>query len=266
MGVWESELLNNTCENGEPAPGDPEEERDSLEMDLMEGKMQGTQSPTTVSTRLHKIAAVARKSPGMAITTLSHHIDLTFLREAHRRTRKDGARGVDGQSATEYAQNLEANLTELLNRFKRGSYRAPPVLRKLIPKDGNNTRPIGIPTFEDKVLQRAVAMVVEAVYEQDFYDFSYGFRPGKSAHQALQHLWSGITRMSGCWLIEVDIKGYFDNIEHSRLRDILDLRIRDGVVRRTINKWLKAGVMDEGELSYPKQGSPQGGVMTPPTQ
>jgi group II intron reverse transcriptase/maturase len=183
--------------------------------------------------------------------------------EAYKRTRKDGAVGVDGQSAAEYAQNLEENLKGLLDRFKSGAYKAPPVRRKHIPKDGNRTRPIGIPTFEDKVLQRAVSMEMEAVYEQDFYDFSYGFRPEKSAHQALQKVWSGVTRMGGCWLIEVDIKGYFDNIVHKFLREILDLRVRDGVIRRTIDKWLKAGVLEEGVLSYPEKGSPQGGVISP---
>ena len=125
----------------------------------------------------------------MAFTTLAHHIDIDWLREAYRRTRKDGAAGVDGQTAADYAADLEGNLRSLLDRAKSGTYQAPPVRRVHIPKGtGSETRPIGIPTFEDKVLQRAVAMVLEAVYEQDFLDCSYGFRPGRSAHQALDAL------------------------------------------------------------------------------
>ena len=134
-------------------------------------------------------------SEGVALTTLAHHIDCEWLYEAYRRTRKDGAAGVDGQTAAEYAVDLEENLRSLLDRAKSGDhYRAPPVRRVHIPKgDGKKTRPIGIPAFEDKVLQRAVAMALEAVYEQDFLECSYGFRPGRSAHQALQAVWSDAT-------------------------------------------------------------------------
>ena len=152
--------------------------------------MEETSGSTTVCTRLERIAKLARQAPGMAFTTLAQHIDMDWLKEAYRRTRKDGAVGVDGQTAKEYAANLEENLQSLLERANSGTYRAPPVRRVQIPKgDGSQTRPIGIPTFEDKVLQRAVAMALEAVYEQDFLECSYGFRPGRSAHQALEVLW-----------------------------------------------------------------------------
>lgn len=177
--------------------------------------MQGTPSPANVSTKLQGIAELARKAPDLAFTTLAHHIDLELLQEAYRRTRKDGATGIDGQTATEYAANLQENLQSLLNRFKSGTYRAPPVRRVHIPKaDGKTLRPIGIPTFEDKVLQRAVTMVLEAIYEQDFLDCSYGFRPNRSAHQALEALWRGLMDMGGGVVIEVDIKNYFDTVEH----------------------------------------------------
>jgi group II intron reverse transcriptase/maturase len=200
----------------------------------------------------------------MALTTLAHHIDVDFLREAYRRTRKDGAPGVDRQTADEYAQNLEANLQALLDRFKSGTYRAPPVKRVHIPKgDGSKTRPIGIPTFEDKVLQRAVAMVLEAIYEQEFLDCSYGFRPNRSAHQALDALWKTLTEMKGGWVLEVDIKGFFDSLDHGHLRGFLDQRVRDGVLRRAVDKWLKAGVMEAGVLTHPDAGTPQGGVVSP---
>lgn len=199
----------------------------------------------------------------MVIRSLSYHIDVDFLREAYDRTRKDGATGVDGQTADEYAANLEGNLRSLLDRFKSGNYRAPPVRRVHIPKGDGKTRPIGIPTFEDKLLQRAVVMVMNAVYEQDFLDCSYGFRPGRSAHQAIETLRTGLMKMRGGWVLDVDIKGFFDNLGHDHLRGLLDQRVRDGVVRRTINKWLKAGVLEDGSLSFPDTGTPQGGVVSP---
>lgn len=233
-------------------------------MELEEGKMAGTPSPTTVSTQLQQIATLARQAPDMAFTTLAHHIDLEWLKEAYRRTRKDGAAGVDGQSAQQYAQALEGNLQVLLDRAKSGTYRAPPVKRVHIPKgDGKSTRPLGIPTFEDKVLQRAVAMVLEAIYEQDFLPCSYGFRPGKSAHQALQHLWETLMQTEGGWVLEVDIRKFFDTLDHGQLRKLVQHRVRDGVLLRLIGKWLNAGVLEEGEMTYPDKGTPQGGVISP---
>jgi RNA-directed DNA polymerase len=233
----------------------------------MEGKMAGRSSPTTVSTKLHTIATLAREAPERVLTTLAHHIDVDFLREAYRRTRKDGAAGVDGQTAAEYGENLESNLQSLLDRLKSGTYVAPPVRRAYIPKEeGGESRPIGIPTFEDKVLQRAVAMILEAVYEQDFLDSSYGFRPGRSAHQALHSLWGQLMRVHGGWVIKVDIKSYFDTMSHTYLRGFLNQRVRDGVIRRTIDKWLKAGVLEEGRVSLSEAGVPQGAGVTPPTK
>jgi group II intron reverse transcriptase/maturase len=207
---------------------------------------------------------LARQGPQMAFTSLAHHIDIEWLREAYARTRKDGAVGVDGQTAAEYGANLEANLQSLLDRAKSGTYFAPPVRRVHIPKGtGNETRPIGIPTFEDKVLQRAVVMVLEAVYEQDFLNCSYGFRPGRSPHQALESLREQMMQMKGGWIVEVDIRKFFDTLDHSHLRELLGQRIRDGVLRKLIDKWLKAGVMEAGQLSYAETGSPQGGVISP---
>ena len=226
--------------------------------------MQGTPSPANVSTKLQGIAELARKAPDLAFTTLAHHIDLELLHEAYGRTRKDGATGIDGQTATDYAANLQENLQSLLNRFKSGTYRAPPVRRVHIPKaDGKTLRPIGIPTFEDKVLQRAVTMVLEAVYEQDFLDCSYGFRPNRSAHQALEALWRGLMDMGGGVVIEVDIKNYFDTVEHGHLRSFLNRRVRDGVLRRAIDKWLKAGVFEDSSVHRAYEGTPQGGVVSP---
>jgi RNA-directed DNA polymerase len=217
-----------------------------------------------VSTRRQRIAQLAKQSPQMGFTSLNHYLDLAWLREAYRRTRKDGAVGVDGQTAAAYEQHLEDNLRSLLERAKSGTYHAPPVRRVHIPKDtGGDTRPIGIPTFEDKVLQRAVVMVLEAIYEQDFYACSYGFRPGRSAHQALDSLWKQTMQVGGGWILEVDVRKFFDTLDHAHLRTLLQRRVRDGVLLRLIGKWLNAGVLEDGTLSYPESGSPQGGVISP---
>lgn len=240
------------------------EGRGCRDTELLEGTMPEIPSSINISPRLEQIAKLAKRAPRMAFTSLAHHIDLNWLREAYRRTRKDGARGVDGQTADEYAAHLEDNLRSLLARAKSGTYRAPPVRRVHIPKGtGGDTRPIGIPTFEDKVLQRAVAMLLEAIYEQDFYDCSYGFRPKRSAHQALNVLRNAAMSGRMGWVFEADIRKFFDTLEHVHLMAILRRRVRDGVVLRLIGKWLKAGVSEDGGLFYPDSGSPQGGVISP---
>jgi group II intron reverse transcriptase/maturase len=192
-------------------------------------------------------------------------MDLPWLLQAYHRTRKNGATGVDGQTWHEYGENLEANLQSLLDRAKSGRYRAPPVKRVHIPKAGSptQTRPIGIPTLEDKVLQRAVVMLLEPIYEQDFVQGSYGFRPGRGAHQALEKLWKETMNADGGWVLEVDISKFFDTLDHGHLRQFVQHRVRDGVLLRLIGKWLNAGVMEAGQLSYPESGSPQGGVISP---
>jgi RNA-directed DNA polymerase len=226
--------------------------------------MTGISSSENISLKLQRIARLAKQSPTMQLTSLNHYMDEEWMMEAYRRTRKSGAAGVDGQEAGQYATDLEDNLRSLLARAKTGTYRAPPVRRVHIPKgDGKQTRAIGIPTFEDKVLQRAVSMVLSAVYEQDFLPCSYGFRPGRSAHQMLEDLDHQLTRMAGGWVLEVDIAKFFDSLDHARLREVLHQRIRDGVLLRLIGKWLNAGVLEEGQLSRPEAGTPQGGVISP---
>jgi group II intron reverse transcriptase/maturase len=225
--------------------------------------MSETLSSGNSSTKLARIAELARKHPERVFSSLHHVIDVTLLREAFRLTRKDGAVGVDGQSAEDYGRDLENNLTSLLTRLRKGTYYAPPVKRVHIPKGDGRTRPIGIPTFEDKVLQRAVAMVLGAIYEQDFHPGSYGFRPERSAHDALQAIWDTTMRIGGGWILEVDIQAFFDTLDHSALRSFLDKRVSDGVIRRTIDKWLKAGVLEDGVETHPDDGTPQGGVVSP---
>ena len=249
---------------GNFAQEDPGEGRGRRNKELLEGTTMGTPSPSTVSTKLQKIAKMSRSRPAEPLTVLAHHIDLELMKEAFRLIRKNGAVGVDGVTAQEYQLNLEGNLISLVDRFKSGAYKAPPVKRVYIPKgDGKRTRPIGIPTLEDKILQKAVTMVLEAVYEQDFLDCSYGFRPKRSAHQALESIWRGLMATAGGYVLEADISKYFDMLDHSQLRAFLDMRVRDGVIRRAIDKWLKAGILEENAISYPKRGTPQGGVISP---
>ena len=209
--------------------------------------MAGASKPVDVSTKQERIAGLARQSPEMGFTSLAYFIDIDWLKEAFDRTRKDGAVGVDGQDGEAYAANLMGNLQSLLNRAKSGTYQAPPVRRVHIPKAGSatETRPLGIPTFEDKVLQRAVVMVLEAVYEQDFKDCSFGFRPD-DRHKALDSLWRQAMAIGGGWIVDVDIRKFFDTIDHGHLRDFLQRRIRDGVLLRLIGKWLNAGVLEDG--------------------
>jgi group II intron reverse transcriptase/maturase len=172
---------------------------------------------------------------------------------------------VDGQTAEEYEVNLESNLQNLLDRAKSGTYVAPPVRRVHIPKAGSatETRPLGIPTYEDKILQRAVLMALEPVYETDFLDVSHGFRPRRGAHGALESLWQQAMNVGCNWIVDVDLRKFFDTIDHGHLRELLRRRVRDGVILRLIGKWLNAGVLEEGILTIPDEGTPQGGVVSP---
>ena len=235
-------------------------------MGLLVGDTGGTLESGNVYTKQQRIAELAKRMPEAGFTSLAYYVDLEWMKEAYRRTRKDGATGVDGVTAAQYEEDLDNNLLGLLERFKSGSYYAPPVKRVYIPKEvgGERIRPIGIPTLEDKILQREVVMLLTPLYEQDFLDGSYGFRPGRSAHQALEALWRGIMGMGGdCWVLEVDIKSYFDTVKWEHLREFYKERVRDGVVRRVLGKWLKAGVMEDGAIHYPREGTPQGGVISP---
>ena len=225
--------------------------------------LEETLSSTNTYTKQQWIAEQARKHPERVFTSLHHPIDREWMLEAYRRTRKDGAPGIDGMTGADYEKDLEANLEDLLNRIESGRYVAPPVRRHYIPKADGTKRPLGIPTFEDKVAQRAVPMLLEPIYETDFLPCSYGFRRGRSAHDALDDLRKGIIEHRQRWVIDADVSKYFDTIPFSHLRSFLDLRIKDGVVRRMIDKWLNAGVLEEGTVHKPVAGTPQGGVVSP---
>lgn len=233
-------------------------------MERLLRNMNDTQRSQDVFTIQQQIAKVARERPQECFTALNHYLTVDWLKEAYRRVNPQSAPGVDGQSWSDYGKELEKNLSRLLDQAKSGSYVAPPVKRVHIPKgDGKETRGIGLPTIEDKVLQRAVAMLLEPIYEQDFKNCSYGFRPGRSAHEALACIWSRCMNQRIQWVLEVDIRKYFDTLRAECLRTFLDRRVRDGVIRRLIGKWLKAGVWEKGQMSYPEDGTPQGGVISP---
>ena len=223
--------------------------------------MTGTKGLEDISTKQQRIAELAKRFE--TLTTLNHHVDMAWMREAYRCTRKDGATGIDGQSAEQYEEKLEENLQSLLERAKAGTYRAPAVRRVHIPKGNGETRPIGIPTFEDKVLQRAVKMVLEPIYEQDFLPCSFGFRPGRNTHQCIEELRDAARKIAGGWVLEVDIRKFFDSIPRPQLLEVLSRRVRDGVISRLVAKWLHAGVMEDGTVTYPEAGTPQGGVISP---
>jgi RNA-directed DNA polymerase len=228
------------------------------------GQHGGTQRPMNVSTTRQRRAELATQRPDVSFTSLNHSLDVDWLREADRRLRQESAPGYDGRTVADDGTDLETNRQSLRDRAKSGTYVAPPVRRVHIPKGvGNDTRPIGIPTTEDKLLQRAVAMLLEPIYEQDFLDCSYGFRPGRSAHEALKALWSQCMTGRIQWILDVDISKFFDTLDQSHLRSFLQHRVRDGVITRLIGTWLKAGGLEQGVLHHPEAGTPQGGSASP---
>jgi len=230
---------------------------------LEKGKTGETLSSQTVSTQLQQLAEQAAAHPEWKFTTLAQRMDEEWLRVAYTQVRKGGAPGIDEVTAAEYERNLEENLWQLHERLKRGDYSAPPVRRVWLEKASGGQRPIGIPTFEDKIVQRAVTLLLNAIYEQDFYDFSYGFRPRRSAHDALQALRERCMQGDIHWIIDADISGCFDNIQHKALQEIVKERVNDGRILQLIGKWLHAGVMEGGQIHYPEAGTPQGGVISP---
>lgn len=229
----------------------------------MEGRAAVTPSPRTVADQLQRIAELVERAEGRPFTTLAHHVNVDWLREAATRTRSDGAPGVDGQTGKEYQANLEDNLQDLDRRIRSGTYRPPPVRGVEIPKADGKTRPLGIPTYEDKVFQRAVVMLLEPLYEPEFHPDSYGFRPGRSAHDALGALYDCLMAWHGGWVLEVDIRKFFDTLGHDHLLELLRQKVQDGTVLRWIENWLRAGVQKDGAIHRRDVGTPQGGVISP---
>jgi RNA-directed DNA polymerase len=211
-----------------------------------------------VSSGLDRVRQAAQKDREARFTALLHHVDVDRLRVAYRALNPRAATGVDGVTWQEYGRDLEGNLQVLHARLHRGAYRARPSRRVFIPKPDGRLRPLGVAALEDKLLQRALVEVLNAIYEHDFLGFSYGFRPGRSQHDALDALTVAIKRRKVNWVLDVDIRDYFSSLDHSWLERFIGHRIADKRVLRLIQKWLKAGVIEDGAWSETEQGTPQG--------
>jgi group II intron reverse transcriptase/maturase len=223
-----------------------------------------TQSREALQSELDRIRQAAQMGKTVQFTAIWHHVySINRLKKAYFNLKRRAAAGIDGQSWEQYGRNLESNLTELCGRLKRGAYRAMPVRRVYIPKLDGRQRPIGVPALEDKIVQRATVDVLNAIYEVDFLGFSYGFRPGRSQHNALDAVTVALESKKVNWVLDVDIRGFFDAIDHEWMMRFVEHRIRDKRVLRHIRKWLKAGVMEDGQRLEPEEGTPQGGSVSP---
>jgi len=261
--VVPAKLANKT---GQPA-AELVEERRLTKGNTDQHNASRTQSrDVDASSALGRVRRVAQQDRETRFTALLHHVTLDRLRTAYWALNPRAAAGADGVTWGAYGQDLEANLQDLHGRVHRGAYRARPSRRVYIPKADGRLRPLGIASLEDKILQRAVVEVLNAVYEVDFLGFSYGFRPGRSPHDALDALAVGIEKRKVNWILDADIRGFYDAIDHGWMRRFVEHRIADKRVLRLIQKWLDAGVIEDGEWSASEEGAPQGATMTPPTQ
>jgi RNA-directed DNA polymerase len=244
-------------------PAEVVEERRLAKGNSREQNTRRTQGRLRVQNALSRIRGAAKRDRGIRFTALLHHVYSTdTLREAYYGLDRDAAPGVDGVTWQDYGENLEENIRDLSERLKRGGYRARPVRRKYIPKPDGRQRPIGVTTLEDKLVQAATTMVLNAIYEEDFIGISYGFRPRRSQHDALDALWVGLHRKVN-WVLDADVQGFFDTISHAHLIEFIERRIADRRVIRLIQKWLKAGVLEEGRRVRVEEGTPQGGTVSP---
>src|SRR5438093_1179510 len=223
-----------------------------------------TPSREDASSALERVRQAASKDKKLRFTALLHHLyNLETLRMAYFSLKKESAPGVDGETWRNYGETLEDNLQDLSHRLKRGAYRAKPVRRVYIPKADGRQRPLGVPALEDKIVQRAAVEVLNAIYETDFLRFSYGFRPGRSQHQALDALYTGLLTRKVNWVLDLDIRNFFDGISHEWLVKFIEHRIADRRVVRLIQKWLRAGVLEDGKRVRVEEGTPQGGSASP---
>ena len=230
---------------------------------IVESNTQPTQSGERVSQGLHGVRERARKNKQERFTALLHHVTTDLLRESFYALKRKAAPGVDGVTWQEYAAGLEDRLKDLHGRVHRGAYQAQPSKRSWIPKANGKQRPLGIAALEDKIVQQAVVTVLNEIYEEDFRGFSYGFRPGRNQHMALDALYVAIKRKRVNWILDLDLKSFFDNISHEKLIQLMEKRIADPRVLRLIQKWLKAGVLEDGVWSETEAGTPQGAVISP---
>src|SRR6202453_586353 len=239
------------------------ERREGAEGNTIKHGTRRTQSRVSVYPGLERVRERARTEKKERFTALLHHVDVDLLRAAFSWLKRDAAPGVDGLTWWEYEQNLEANLVDLHARVHRGAYRALPSRRKFIPTADGRERALGIAALEDKIVQRAVVEVCNAIYEEDFLGFSYGFRPKRAQNVALVALADGITQTPVNWIVDIDVRAFFDTMSHEWLIRFVEHRIADTRMIRLIRKWLKAGVMDDGEWSSSEAGTPQGAVVSP---
>jgi len=223
-----------------------------------------TPSREDVLSALERVRQAASKDKKLRFTALLHHIyNQETLRRAYLSLKKEAAPGVDGETWRHYGETLEDNLQDLAHRLKRGAYRAKPVRRAYIDKSDGRKRPLGVPVLEDKIVQRATVEVLNAIYETDFLGFSYGFRPGRSQHQALDALYTGLLTRKVNWVLDLDIRNFFDGLSHEWLVKFIEHRIADRRVVRLIQKWLNAGVLEDGKRIRVEEGTPQGGSASP---
>ena len=247
-----------------PTPAEGAEGRGPVKGNPQQGNTLRTQHRDSVQQALARVRQAACRDKKLRFTTLLHHIyNPNTLREAYFGLKHDAAPGVDGQTWQQYGQDLEANLQDLSARLKRGAYRAQPARRAYIPKPDGRQRPLGVTTLEDKIVQRATVGVLNAVYETDFLGFSYGFRPGRSQHNALDALYTGLLTRKVNWVLDADIRGFFDAINREWLMKFVEHRIADQRVGRLIRKWLNAGVLEDGVRTYSDTGTVQGGSISP---
>lgn len=262
--VGESDRVNSTDEAGERAQArTPWREGARQDDEATEGSTPSPPTLAEVYTKLRRLAERARQEPELQFRSLAHLMTVDLLREAFRQLRKNASPGIDGVTAREYEGNLEANLQDLHRRLREGRYRAQPVRRVYIEKEDGRQRPLGVPALEDKVVQRAALFVLEAISEQDFLPCSYGFRRRRSAHDALQAVQGAIVRGRTSYVLDADIKGYFDAIVRMHLMDFIRRRVVDGSLLRLLGKWLHVGVVDDGRLLPTTTGTPQGAVISP---
>ena len=247
---------------GQPA-AERVERRAGAEGNMVEPRTRRTPRRESVSQGLDRVRQAAKARKKERFTALLHHVSVDLLKDAYSWLKRNAAPGVDGVTWQEYAQDLEANIVDLHARIHRGAYRALPSRRKYIAKPDGRQRPLGIAALEDKIVQRALVEVLNAIYEEDFCGFSYGFRPGRGQHDALDALATAITRTKVNWIMDADIRSFFDSVSHDWLVRFAEHRIGDPRVIRLIRKWLKAGVMEDGVLTPTEAGTPQGAVASP---
>ena len=254
--------VNRPNKDGEPS-AEGEEGRPMIKENANQPHTSSTQSETSVSQRLEGVRKAARENKETKFTALLHHMTVDLLRESFYALKRKAAPGVDGVTWQDYEAGLEDRLVDLHGRVHRGAYRAQPSRRVFIPKSDGRQRPLGITALEDKIVQQATVTILNQIYEEDFLGFSYGFRPGRGQHKALDALAFAIQRKQVNYILDADIKGFFDNLSKSWLVKFVEHRVADRRILRLIQKWLNAGVMEDGKWSNTEIGTPQGAVASP---